>query len=114
LNTVKPAHMVTSIKRSHFSCPITENFIWIEPILRGHLPYKATFSLSHRWPLNTGLTMLIFLELYFVQQLLVWTMTQDLWEGDLGMHCIFCTFLFRFYLYMWFWLIFFNFQIEYR
>jgi hypothetical protein len=27
---------------------------------------------------------LIFLELYFVQQLLVWTMTQDLWEGDLG------------------------------
>ena len=27
-------------------------------LLRGHLSYKATFSLSQRWPLNTGLTVL--------------------------------------------------------
>jgi hypothetical protein len=39
-----------------FSCPVIEHFIWIEPFLRGHLSYKATFSLSQRWPHNTGLT----------------------------------------------------------
>ena len=33
-----------------------EHFISIEPLLRGHLSYKATFSLFQRWPLNTGLT----------------------------------------------------------
>jgi hypothetical protein len=26
-------------------------------LLRGHLSYKTTFSLSHMWPLNTGLTL---------------------------------------------------------
>jgi hypothetical protein len=31
-------------------------FIWIEPLLRVHLSYKATFSLSQMWPLNTGLS----------------------------------------------------------
>ena len=36
-NTVKPAHVVTSIKRSPFSYPVIENFILIEPLLRGHL-----------------------------------------------------------------------------
>ena len=46
----------TTIKRSLFSCPVTDNFIWIEPILRGHLSYKATFSLSQGWHLNTDLT----------------------------------------------------------
>jgi hypothetical protein len=40
----------------NFSCPVVENFIWIEPLLRGHLFYKATFSLSQRWPFNTCLT----------------------------------------------------------
>jgi hypothetical protein len=40
--TAKPAHVVTSIQQS--------------PVLRGHQPYKATFSLSQRWPLNTCLT----------------------------------------------------------
>jgi len=45
----------TCIKRSPFSCPVIDNFIWIEPLLRGHLSYKATFSLSNRWPLNSGL-----------------------------------------------------------
>ena len=34
--------------------------IWIVPLLRGHLSYKATFSLSQRWPLNTGLTIFDF------------------------------------------------------
>ena len=35
--TVKPVHAVTCIKRSSFSCPVVENFIWIEPLSRGHL-----------------------------------------------------------------------------
>ena len=30
------------------------HFILIEPLFKGHLSYKATFSLSQRWPLNTG------------------------------------------------------------
>ena len=30
----------------------------IERLLRGDLSYKATFSLSQGWPLNTGLTVL--------------------------------------------------------
>ena len=44
--------MVTSIKQSHvlkghiYVCPVIENFIWIVPLLRGHLSYKSTFSLS--------------------------------------------------------------------
>ena len=33
-----------------------KNAIWNVPLLRGHLPYKVTFSLSQRRPLNTGLT----------------------------------------------------------
>jgi len=65
LELVKPADEVTSIKQSpvrkgqYFSCFVIENFIWIEPVLRGHLSYKATFSLSKRWPLDTGLTVYI-------------------------------------------------------
>ena len=47
------------IKRSPFSCPIITFFIWVEPLLRGHLSYKATFSWSHGWPLNTGLSVYI-------------------------------------------------------
>ena len=47
----------TCIKRSP-PPPVIENFIWIEPLLRGHLSQKATVSLSQRWPLNTGLTVL--------------------------------------------------------
>ena len=53
--TVKHVLAVTCIKRSPFSCPLIDNFIWIEPLLRGHLSYKVTFSWSQRWPLNTGL-----------------------------------------------------------
>jgi hypothetical protein len=29
-----------------YDCPVIENFIWIEPLLRGHLCYKATFLCS--------------------------------------------------------------------
>ena len=35
LMTVKSAYAVACIKRSPFSCPVIENFIWIEPVLRG-------------------------------------------------------------------------------
>jgi hypothetical protein len=48
--------VLACIKRLPFSCPFTKIFTWIEPLLRGHLSYKATFSLSLKWPLNTGLT----------------------------------------------------------
>ena len=51
----KSAHVVSSmlkavtcIKRSPFSYPVIDNFISIELLLRGHLSYKATFSLSQR------------------------------------------------------------------
>ena len=44
--------VVTCIKRQLLSCPV----IWIEPLLKGHLSYKATCSLSQSWPLNTVLT----------------------------------------------------------
>jgi hypothetical protein len=40
----QPAYTVTCIKRSPFSCPVIEKFICIEPLLRGHTSYKATFS----------------------------------------------------------------------
>ena len=64
-NTVK-LHMwspaVTCIKRSHFSWPVIEHFIWIEPLLKGHLSYKDTFSLSQRWSLYTSLTSLIYMD----------------------------------------------------
>jgi hypothetical protein len=45
-----------------FSSPIIEKFIWIEPLLRGHLSYKATFSLPQWCPLNTGLTVYMYLQ----------------------------------------------------
>ena len=35
---VKPTHAVTCIKRSNF---LSYNFIWIEPLLRGHLSLKT-------------------------------------------------------------------------
>ena len=44
-------HLLSPVLKGHF-----HNFIWIEPLLSGHLSYKATFSLSQRGPLNTGLT----------------------------------------------------------
>jgi hypothetical protein len=57
--------VVTSIKQSpvlkdHLLLVVIENFIWIEPLLRGHLSYKAIFSMSQKWPLNTGLTVHVF------------------------------------------------------
>ena len=58
--TVKFIRVVTSIKRSPVSSPVIENFIWIGPLLRSHLFYKATFTLSQSWPFNIGLTVLVF------------------------------------------------------
>jgi hypothetical protein len=63
--TGKPAHAVISIKQSpvlkgHLFCPVEENFIWTEPVLRGHLFSKTEFSLAQRWPVNTGLTVILF------------------------------------------------------
>jgi hypothetical protein len=43
---------------SHFYCPVIEHVIRIEHLLRNHLSYKSTFSLSKRCPLNTGFTVL--------------------------------------------------------
>jgi len=68
--TVKPANAVTSIKQSpvlkgHNFLVLSEYFIWIEPLLRGHLSYKTTFSASQRWPLNIGLTSWKIAELVF-------------------------------------------------
>jgi hypothetical protein len=68
-SNIKPANVVTSIKQSsvlkgNFSCPVVENFIWIEPISRGHLSNKTTFSLFQMWSLNTGLTVYIYITLY--------------------------------------------------
>jgi hypothetical protein len=57
--TDEPVHAITFIKqspvfkRSPFSCPIIEHLIWIEPLLRGHLSYKATFPLLSEEATNT-------------------------------------------------------------
>jgi hypothetical protein len=37
----------------NLSKPVTI-FKWIEPLLRGHLSYNATFPWSQMWPFNTG------------------------------------------------------------
>jgi hypothetical protein len=52
--TVTPAYGITSFKQSpvlkgHLF-PVIENFIWIKPLLRGHLSWK-----TKRWHLDTGL-----------------------------------------------------------
>jgi hypothetical protein len=59
--TVKPTHPITFIKQSpvskgHILCLVSDNAIWIEPVLRGNLSYKVTFPLPQKWLLNTGLT----------------------------------------------------------
>ena len=64
--TVKPVHAVTCLKRSHFSCPVIEHFIWNwtsfkrSSVLKYHF-----FSFSQRWSLNTGLTTYFFVWYYF-------------------------------------------------
>ena len=80
--------MVTSIKQTlvlkgHlFSCPVIEKVIRIELLLRGHLFYKATFSLSQRWPLNTGLTVFT---LYLNSKKEVFNM-QEVWHSTNTLH----------------------------
>jgi len=59
---------VTYIKRSPFPRLAIENFIWNEPLLRGHLSYKMIFSLSQLRPLNTGLTVVVCLLVLFLMQ----------------------------------------------
>jgi hypothetical protein len=54
LNADNHPHVVTCIKRSPFSCPVIENFICIEPLLRGFLFYKA--DLSQSWRKSSDLT----------------------------------------------------------
>jgi len=55
---IKSTHAITSIKQSPvfkghlFNCPVIEDFIWIELLLRVRLSYKAMFSLSQKWPLD--------------------------------------------------------------
>ena len=49
ISTVKPAHAVTCIKRSPFSYPVIENFIWIEPLLRGHLFFVPKMTSWYRF-----------------------------------------------------------------
>jgi hypothetical protein len=48
--------VVFCINRSPFSCSVIEIFILIEPLLRGHLYLKITFSLSQMYSLNTCFT----------------------------------------------------------
>ena len=40
---VKDVQVVTYVERSHFSCPVIENFLGIEPLLRDHLSKKTLF-----------------------------------------------------------------------
>jgi hypothetical protein len=84
--TFKPAHAVNSVKQSlvlkgHIFLVLWENSILIEPLLRGHLSYKVTFSLSQRWPLNTGLTVLDCIVLIIV------TWCSILWPFIVGWLC---------------------------
>jgi hypothetical protein len=39
---IQPCDVVTCIKKSPFSCPVIETFVWIGPVLRGRLSYKDT------------------------------------------------------------------------
>ena len=59
IGTVKPVHAVSFIKQSPLSkgqpfLSCQQIFIWIEPLLRGHLSYKAICFLSQRWSNTTG------------------------------------------------------------
>jgi hypothetical protein len=63
--TVKSAHDVTCIKRSPFSSPVIEKFIWIEPLLRGHLSLKTLLLCPKGDLLIQVWLYLLFLELCF-------------------------------------------------
>jgi hypothetical protein len=75
---IKSTHAITSIKQSPvfkghlFNCPVIEDFIWIELLLRVRLSYKAMFSLSQKWPLNTCLTVFITCVLYMYITTCTW------------------------------------------
>jgi hypothetical protein len=63
--------MQSPLLSSHLFLSCHSNFIWSELPLRGRLSYKATFSLSQRRPLNTGLTVVIFRIGYSIDELLM-------------------------------------------
>ena len=67
--TVEPDQAATSIKQSSvLKGPVQETFIWIQPLLRGHLSYNATFSFSQMWPLNWfDCILIVFLHLRLTQ-----------------------------------------------
>ena len=54
-----PIHSLLLCSHLYFkitiSCFVIAYFIWIEPLLKDRLSYRATFCLYQRWPLNTDL-----------------------------------------------------------
>ena len=53
--TVEAALAVPSVKRSLTDGPVIVYSMFFQPVIKGHLPYKVSFCLSLRWPLDTGL-----------------------------------------------------------
>ena len=53
--TVKPVHVVISIRQLPFSCPVIENCIWIQSLSRVACLERNLFLCAKRWPFNTGL-----------------------------------------------------------
>jgi hypothetical protein len=49
LKKVKPVQAVIFIKRSPFSCPVTENFIWIEPVLKDNFFFVPKVISQYRF-----------------------------------------------------------------
>ena len=56
--TVKPVHVVISIRQSPFSCPAIENCIWIQSLSRVACLERKLFLCPKGWPFNTGLTII--------------------------------------------------------
>ena len=48
--------MQSPVLKGQFFIVLSEISLWNWTLLRGHLSYKDTFSLSKGWPLNTGST----------------------------------------------------------
>ena len=74
-NTIKTTHAVTCIKRSHFFCPVTENFIRIEllfkrsPVLKDQFFFPKVTSL-YRFDCTFHLDNFIFLAKIFFKGIL--------------------------------------------
>ena len=59
--------VVTFIKRTPFNCPVIENFIWIKPLLRGHLSWKTFFFLRLHFDLLIQVWLYYYTECLIVQ-----------------------------------------------